>query len=304
MFNNKSIMRNTLLGAAFSTACLPGIANDSSVGDDNGTIVFKRQADISMDKETLSISENRVDVDYVFTNNGKTDVMTTIAFPMPPMYFGYSDHSEIKDFKLLVDGVGIKTNRKLVVLLKDKTDITKKIAALGWSERDLVTLLETQELPKGKKRLPAEWFDGDEPLFTLNEYFTWQQTFPVGKPVSIHHSYTPSVTTGVPMPASSLIEGYAKETCMDKSMQAAIKRREGAYGVRWANLRYILLTANNWQGPIKDFTLRIKKQSPSDVLSVCFDGELNKVDRSTFEFRQQAYRPNRDLSILFIGNIE
>ncbi len=299
------MIRSTLLVATLSAACLPAIANDTSYGDDNGTIVFKRQPEISMDKELLSISEDRIQVDYVFTNNGKSDASVSIAFPMPPMDFSYSDHSTISDFKLSVDGINIKTKRKLVVLLKDKTDITAKIAALGWSEKELVNLMESwrdsQPLPKGKKRFPSEWFDADgEPLFTLNEYFTWQQVFPAGRPVSIRHSYTPSVTTGVPRSAGELIETYSKETCMDKSTQSSLKRREGAYGVMWAHLSYILLTANNWQGPIKDFTLRIKKQSPTDVISLCFDDELKKVDPLTFEFSQQNYRPNRDLSILFV----
>ena len=38
-------------------------ANDSTFGEDNGTIVFKQQADISMDKEVLLISEKQVKVD-------------------------------------------------------------------------------------------------------------------------------------------------------------------------------------------------------------------------------------------------
>jgi hypothetical protein len=295
-----------LVITALTTTSVCTYANDTSFGDDNGTIVFKHQPDISMDKEVLLISPDRIQVDYVFTNNGKTGATIPIAFPMPPMYFGPSDHSEIQDFKLTVNGADIKTSRRLVVLLDGKIDITAKVAALGWSEKDLVELFPVSDIrPKGKKPLPEDWFNGIEPRFTLNEYFTWQQTFPAGQPVLIRHSYTPSVTTGIPRRAGELIAGYAKETCMDDTFKTAIKRRrESTYGLPWTHLSYILLTANNWQGPIKDFTLRIRKREPTDLISMCFDDDLTKVDPSTFEFRRQNYRPNRNLSVLFIGKLE
>ena len=46
--------------------CASAQANDSSFGDDNGTIRLLHQPDISMDKEVLFLSEERVQVDYVF----------------------------------------------------------------------------------------------------------------------------------------------------------------------------------------------------------------------------------------------
>lgn len=78
--------------------CQTAFANDSSFGDDNGTITLKYQPDISMDKESLFISEEKIEVNYVFTNNGAQDLEVPIAFPMPPIYFGMSDHNEIENF--------------------------------------------------------------------------------------------------------------------------------------------------------------------------------------------------------------
>lgn len=282
-------------------------ANDSSIGDDNGTITFKSQPNISMDKESLLISEQQIQVDYVFTNTSQKDLTVPIAFPMPPMYFGYSDHGEITDFKLWVDGKPLKTARKLVVLLDGTADVSKKVAEYGWSEKELINFLSDHEAapPKGKKPLPKAWFDKDgEPRITLNEYFIWQQSFPAGKSVSIKHSYSPSISTGVPQPASYLIQDYAKATCLDKGSQLEMKKREREYGLSWAYVSYILMTANNWQGAIKDFTLTVKKQNPKDMVSLCFDGELKKTDPKTFEFHQQNYKPTRDLSLLFIRKPE
>jgi len=280
-------------------------ANDSSFGDDNGSITLKYQPDISMDKESLYLSENNIQVDYIFTNTSQHDLDVPVAFPMPPMYFGMSDHNEIENFKLWVNGQPQKTEHKLVVLLDDKVDISDKIAQLGWSADDVGTFIESEEIPQGKKPLPAEWFDkNNQPRFTMSNYFIWQQHFPMGKPVSIRHSYTPSVTTGVPQPASYIIESYAKDTCLDKSAQAAVKKRDSEFGVSWANLRYILVTANNWQGAIKDFNLTIKKQNPTDLVSLCFDGDLKKTDALTFEFHQKNFKPSHDLNLLFVRKSE
>lgn len=66
-------------------------ANDSSFGDANGSITLKYQPHISMDKESLFISETEVRVDYVFTNTSSQDLIVPIAFPMPPMFFGSTD---------------------------------------------------------------------------------------------------------------------------------------------------------------------------------------------------------------------
>lgn len=147
--------------------CASAQANDSSFGDDNGTIRLLHQPDISMDKEVLFLSEERVQVDYVFTNNSERDLSVPVAFPMPPMYFGMADHSELTDFKLWADGKPIATTRKLVVLLDDGSDISKAFAATGWTQDDVAAFTESGTPPKGRKPLPARWVDADaQPRFT------------------------------------------------------------------------------------------------------------------------------------------
>lgn len=279
--------------------CLPAHANDTAFGDDNGTITFKHQPAISMDSEALFLSEELVTVDYVFTNTSATDVTTPIAFPMPPVYFGNSDHTEILDFKVWADGQPIRTDSQWVIKWGDE-DVSEQIRRLGWSIDDIFELMQNETVPKGKKRLPKAWFDRDRPLLDISKYFVWQQKFPAGKSVSIRHSYTPSVTTGVPQDASTLFDLYGKDTCPDKSLVAGIQKRDGEGGWEYNHLSYILTTANNWQGAIKDFKLTIRKRKPGDVFTLCFDGNLKKLDALTFEFRQADFRPKQDLKILFL----
>lgn len=83
-----------------------------------------------------------------------------------------------------------------------------------------------------------------------------------------------------------------------------MQRREGAHGLGWANLRYVLTTGKNWNGPIKDFQLTIRKQAASDILSLCFDGALKKIDPLTFQFREADFVPMRDLELLFVRGVE
>jgi hypothetical protein len=64
------------------------------------------------------------------------------------------------------------------------------------------------------------------------------------------------------------------------------------------------MPANNWQGAIKDIKLTEKKQSPKDLVRLCFDGELKKTDPLTFEFHQQNFKPSNDLNLLFTHQAE
>ncbi len=77
-----------------------------------------------------------------------------------------------------------------------------------------------------------------------------------------------------------MLESYAKDTCIEPASKASMQRREGKYGLGWANLRYVLTTGKNWNGPIKDFQLTIRKQAPSDILSLCLDGELRAANKT------------------------
>lgn len=300
-------LMGSLLALLVSTATF---ANDSSFGDANGSITLKYQPHISMDKESLFISEAKVRVDYVFTNTSSQELIVPIAFPMPPMFFGSADHSSIDNFTLKVNGKTQPTQHRLVAQLADKTDITAKLKQLGWGIDEVAYFAEYAKVPKGKPALPKEWLDEEQQIaFTLSDYFVWEQTFPAGQSVSISHSYTPSLSTGIPDTANSIIDTYTELACLDESAKQGIRKRnlivkqdgeDVEYGVEWSHLSYILVTANNWQGAIKDFKLTLKKSQPTDLISLCFNGELKKIDPVTFEFQQKQFTPTQDLSILFI----
>ncbi|MEY4763835.1 MAG: hypothetical protein RI907_508 [Pseudomonadota bacterium] len=295
----------SLAALAFGLLTASGArANDTAYGDENGTIVLTHQPDISMDEEHLFISTERIDVHYVFRNTSDRAIDVPVAFPMPPISFDSADHSTIADFKIWVDGKRLKTERRLVVRLLTGEDVSVEVARLGWRERDLMTEVDRDTPPpKGAKRLPRSWFGPQgEALFTVSEYFTWQQRFEPGQRLQVRHSYAPSVESGVPQPGDYILKAYGRQACVDKAARAGVSRRDGEGGVSWSFLRYVLTTGNNWRDGIKDFTLTVRKRSPKEVMSLCLDGELKKVDPVTFVFHAQDYRPQRDLAVLFVDS--
>lgn len=277
-------------------------ANDTSSGDVNGTLVFQQQPNISMEKEVLFISEQAVDVEYNFLNTAKQAINTQVTFPMPPIYIGLSDHNTLEDFKLWVNDKPQSVSQALVVKMADGVDISRQFAQFNWTPAEVKAFAEDQVAPVKKPPLPKDWFDQDGmPRFTMSHYYSWQQNFPAGQVTKVRHSYKPSVDTGVPMPAEFIVKDMAKHACIDAATQAGIKKRESAVGINWAYLRYILLTANNWQGPIKSFELTIQKQHPQQIISLCFDGELKKIDPLRFRFSAKDFSPRQDLNILFLA---
>lgn len=299
-------------------------ANDSSWGEDNGYITLLKQSDISMAKERLLIAPDRINVDYLFINHSDKDITVPITFPMPPIYqYGGQDIAPgIMNFKLSVEGKPVKTQAKWVVMLfdengKDREDITEKVIQTGWTIPQLIKRLNeelyndngTEKLPP----LPAEWFKENLPQFYVQQHFTWQQTFPAGKEIMINHAYTPSLSGGVPTPIEYITGDGSKDNPADECLNATTlkqikkldndvknKNKENYGGLGWNQLKYILTTGANWKdGVIGDFTLRIHKNSPEDVVVTCFKHPFRQIEPTTLEFKQKNFKPDEDLSFTY-----
>ena len=60
------------------------LGNDSAASSGAGGIQLRHEANISMEKERLTISESNVTVEYEFLNDTDKDITTEVAFPIPP----------------------------------------------------------------------------------------------------------------------------------------------------------------------------------------------------------------------------
>ena len=83
-----------LCGALLSS---PARANDSVAGIGAGGLEFETSDAVTMEKESLSISLSRIQVDYVFRNVTNAPVDLYVAFPLPIInlseVLGYSGYN-------------------------------------------------------------------------------------------------------------------------------------------------------------------------------------------------------------------
>lgn len=304
--------------------CQAAFANDSAWGEDNGSIVLSKQNDISMAKERLLIAPDKINVDYLFINHSSQDITVPVTFPMPPIYQyeGQDMAPGIINFKLNVEGKPVKTQARWVVMLfdengKDREDITQKVIHAGWTLPQLINLLQNEPYNDSRSKklppLPAVWFKGGLPQFYVQQHFVWQQTFPAGKEIMINHSYTPSLSGGVPTPIEYIVGDESKDNpgneCLNATARKQIekldnglknKHKENYGGLGWNQLNYILSTGANWKDSvIGDFTLRIHKISPQNVLVTCFKHPFKQIDPTTLEFTQKDFKPDENLSLTY-----
>jgi hypothetical protein len=310
-------------------------ANDSTARVGAGGLELVKSDAIRMVEEILEISPERIRVRYKFLNDSKSDVKTIVAFPMPR--FGWNpgeaqldaNVGPMSSFETRVDGQQIKTRVDTKAFLKGK-DISALLRAQGYTERDMVGAMScnlgavNEGLCLAKsvvKRIPGI-ADGGAPNFSVQETAWWEQQFPAGKMVEIEHSYPPKVglvyqtydgerdgrsplRPWAPGGNSGLESG--RRACTHEGGDDAVTSRakrlqklnDGAIWVSLNDLEYVLGTGRNWKGPIDSFTLRIKKASPDQIVSLCFPGKSQQVDKQTLEFKATQFVPPDDLVVYF-----
>jgi hypothetical protein len=311
--------------AFFST---PALADDSSAALAAGGLVFTKQADIRMAVEDLHLSPKEARVRYEFVNDGKKDVDTIVAFPMPdidvrqfwyePLGTTLEQSPNFMGFALTVDGKAVAATPDERAVL-DGRDVTAQVKAAGLpvniAGSNLVDRID-HLAPDRKTSLAAAGLvemDGDEahPHWIAKTSYWWHQIFPAGKTVVIEHRYQP-VTGQFFFGAQELKDGadshYVRDFCIDPATQAAIRARVAKLDPMGANGQYlqgyqtefVLKTANNWKGPIGHFTLTLDKLKPGNLLSLCWDGALRKTGPTTFEAARDNLAPTRDIRLLVL----
>lgn len=310
----------TLIGAALAlTLFAPAHANDTSAELAAGGLIITKNDAIEMRSEDLFISQEAVRVTYSFVNTSGRDVTIRVAFPMPdlggPDMFK-SDVSvpvdapaNILAFATTADGKPVKTELEQKALA-DGVDRT------AWLVANHIPLAVHQgaaseaiaKLPKAKRdeALKLGLIDDEgEAVWVLRSTYHWMQTFPAGKPVTIQHRYTPSVgaTVGTMQGmGADTDQETAKKYCVDPSIQKTLARSvQDGQGPRYTEhwIEYVLVTGGNWKKPIGDFRLTVDKGAASTLVSFCGDG-VRKTGPTRFEMRKTNWRPEKDLSILFL----
>jgi hypothetical protein len=311
---------------------LSAFANDSAASVGVGGIQLKREARISMEKERLTIGQEKVTVEYEFLNDTDEDITTEIAFPVSPYNKNFLDSSFPKgretkyqaDVKAMVKGVDYGgLLRKLGVdvaslghfdFSKDRDDpYSPDVERLSQSQRD--------EL----KRLGLIRSDNGLMGWTVVKTYHWPQTFQAHKILHIRHEYAPIMgfeelwpVAVVPVPPQESTPEFAatiRDSCIDggllKSLTAAAgkEKKEEAGFTAYTWVDYILTTANTWKMPIKDFELIVERPRPQSgifkagpwFVSFCWDGPVKRLDADHFVARSINFVPKRELHVAFFG---
>lgn len=328
-------MKKAILGGLVGlTLATSAAANDTSAVLEAGGLVYTRQDSVDMLSEDLFISQDEIRVDYVFKNQGDTDLETLVAFPMPEIGGGLEfnaalddyEHDNFMGFTVSQDGVAIDPELQQRVMVNG-IDMTEEVRARG------VPLLPLSEATAAAiAKLPVDvqkdWetrglilntaYDPDKPvepeyypLWKLETVYWWRTTFPAGQEVKVHHSYKPSVGGTVAMtfiqdgkPTPQLDE-YRERYCLDDSLlKTAIKLEKQQnydagvyYYEKW--MSYILTTGANWGGPIGKFKLTVDKGSEKNYVSFCGQN-VRKVGPTTFEMTATDFYPEKDLHFLLV----
>jgi hypothetical protein len=327
----EELMKRAALFAGAVFACAPALANDTTAKLDTGGLLFGKSYEISMEKEELFISPEKITVDYVFRNQSDKDVTTIVAFPMPDIVGGpYTmqgipdDTSDnFLDFSVTMNGLAItpQLQQRVIAAGIDVTDdlVAKGIPLMPHGEEVVERLRKLTEdvradwISRGIV-IPNEYDGAPEetlPFWTLRSAYWWEATFPAGEAVPVSHVYKPSLggTAGVSFyfdgKFNEHIVEYEHTYCTDAGFKRAVERAAKAnpdgyapYTEMW--ISYVLTTGGNWAlGTIGDFTLTIDKGSPDNIVSFCGEG-VKKIGPTTFQMKAKDYYPERDVNVLIL----
>jgi hypothetical protein len=135
--------------------------------------------------------------------------------------------------------------------------------------------------------------------------YVWLLRIPADRTVQVVHVYRPLASGGeVGWPDEDrLRDAFCADDAFIRAWKALKPSLDfrGYTGVPGAVFDYALKTANTWNGPIRDFTLRLKKGSPYEIVSLCFPGTFRRVDPLTLEVHLQNFSPENDVKVYFGG---
>jgi hypothetical protein len=324
-----SVLAGLIASAVMLHATLAS-ANDSTASLDAGGLKLTFNPDISMESEDLYISRDEIRVVYRFHNEADHDIATLVAFPLPVMIIGEEGNYDVQgrdpvnvmDFQVTVDGkrvepsVDIRATRFGV----DVTDVLKRygvpptmIASAGEEGNALNDRLDGLPQPAREEleRYGAiDWnttFGAENKPLANTHWDThiayyWFQTFPAGRSIEVTHRYKPVPRNFFFTKEELATPETSKLYCMDQAFTSAAEKalKQSAQNMlQGIELKYVLVTAGNWLGPIQKFRLTVEKPSTEALVSLCAKG-ITRAGPTSFTLSADDYVPEGDLNVLLV----
>lgn len=328
MVQRRVVATAVIIVAFLVAAFVPACADDTAVAVAAGGIQLRKEARISMDKERLTITPDKVSVDFLFHNETDTDITTEVAFPIPAYQFEFDSLNwpyDFADFKLWVDDQPISYETDVHAKLNGK-DYTEPLRSLGidvatfgeydWKKDPPDGSPQILKLsPSNKARLVQlgllDNLDNAFPKWTVIKMYYWRQTFPAGKLVHIRHQYTP-VAGFEPVQVDNISRRFP-DSCVDASLRQKLgslaandlQRTNGGsnnyIAATW--VKYILTTANTWKTPIKNFRLDVEVPTGgsdhASFISLCGGDKVTNASQNHVVMSISNFVPSRDLTVYF-----
>lgn len=308
---------------AAATMTFAARANDSEAELALGGLTLKQSDAITLEREDLEISRERVRVAYRFVNTSDAPVDALVAFPLPDIPPGdienlhfWSRPSDLA-FRTTVDGKPVAYDIVQQAIYRDQ-DVSARLARLHiplnrFDARFEKALAATPKIDRD--RLVAEGLLQNDsgfytPRWALRTSMTRRQIFPPHTPVSVTHDYKPLIGGSVggafdlSFRGSADFREKARRYCIEKDwltiFDRLAARRKGevdAYSEVW--IGYVLKSGANWKGPIRDFRLVVDKGKPDSLVSFCAE-DVKKISPTQFEAHYTDFTPRKDLDILIV----
>jgi hypothetical protein len=200
--------------------CSAAIADSTVMGLGAGGLEFRATDKVSMVKELLTISPQKIDAQYVFKNVTAQPVELLVAFPLPVIDFSKKNprgpytnipnpnQENFVEFHTRVNGQPVHTQVDTKALVGDR-DVSSELKKLGISywipghgfnedrtvQKQLAALSQSAQRHLEKTGVIELGPEGDDsfpyPRWRLVTLYYWTQTFPVGQDVNIQHVYRP-----------------------------------------------------------------------------------------------------------------
>lgn len=314
------------LATCLLAVAVPAGANDTLATLGAGGLTPLKSSSIVMESEELEISVHQIAVRYVFRNTSERDVDVIVAFPLPELSGGLLANSPVRipskdplnfvDFRVFADGKSIvpKVESRAFV---DDFEITADLRSMGLPVSPMdegVTAAFRKAPPSQRARFEKNrWLDckltGDGkcwPMWQLRVQFYWTQRFPARTAVHVRHTYSPIVGGSYITPDSDGASAV-RPFCGGAEALDQIKRQKKLHPAKDRDspallerrIQYILTTANNWSGPIRDFRLRLIADAPGDIVLTCLPG-LKPVTPTQYELSRSNFHADGELDVLIL----
>lgn len=257
-----------------------------------------------MEKERLTIREEKITVEFEFRNESDSDITTEVAFPVPA-YEALGTNcgviSDFADFKVWINAKELKYEIEDRAILRD-VDYTDLLHAYGLQISTFANYFDPEGCGEPSKDYQVAHLSGERkahlaqlglidkdnfPLWKVKRLYHWTQVFPAKKMVFVRHEYTP-------------VEGYqfySPQDLQPEALRQALREQDGFVGSPYLNacmepslinhltkvarvgssaesgggllvstkwIDYILTSANTWKTPIKDFELIVERPVSKD----------------------------------------